>query len=433
MSRGRGGRSPIARVAGRRVWDSRGLPALEVEVTLDGGVTGVAAAPAAGLAAPGEPVDLRDGGAAFAGQDVTRAIEAVRSMIGPALVGLDATDQDAIDRRLIARDGTADRRVLGGNAMFATSLAAAYAAAASDDVPLWQHLARGGAPAPLPLPRVQLLDCGLATGAGSSLVGVWLVPVGAEDYGAALDWCSEVTRAAAGFVAERGRGAPVSGPRGGLRIAGATAEEAIEIAVRSIERAGFSAGEDLALGLDVRAWRFGRGGRYRIADDGRETDTHGMISRYLGWLRRYPIASLSDPLGHDEVAGVAALTSVAGAAVEMAMGDSVAMDVRRTRQLADEKAGTALIVKAGQASTLTEMRAAVDEARAVGWGTIVTARTGETDAAWLVHLAVAWGIGQLAVGGLARGERTAGWNEGLRLAERLPTGAAVPLRTAFPW
>lgn len=423
----------IAQLAGRRVWDSRGLPALEVEVMLEGGAVGVGSAPAAGLPAPGEPFDLRDGGAAFAGQDLRRAIESIRSAIGPALIGLDAADQEAIDRRMIALDGTPERRVLGGNAMLAVSLAVAKASAAADDIPLWQRLAGGGRPSPLPLPRVQLLDCGLATGPGSELAGVWLVPFGAEDFGGALDWCSEVTRTAAGLVAERGRGAASSGPRGGLRLAGVTAEEAIEVAVRSIERAGFAIGEDVALGLDVRAWRFGRAGRYRIGSDGRETDTHGMISRYLGWLRRYPIVSIADPLGNDEIAGLAALTAAAGAAVEIALGDSVLADPRRVRQLAGETAGTALIVKAGQSATLTEMRGAVDEARSVGWRAIVAARTGETEAGWLVHLAVAWGIGQLAIGGLARGERVGGWNEGLRLADRLPTGGAVPPNSAFPW
>lgn len=431
MSRtGRGG-TRIARVAGRRVWDSRGLPAIEVEVMLEGGATGTAAAPAAGLPAPGEPLDLRDGGAAFAGQDVMRAAAGVAAAIAPVLTGLDAADQDAIDRRMMVLDGTADRRVLGANAMIATSLAAAHAAA--DGIPLWQQLAPGGEPSPLPLPRVQLLDCGLAIGHDNDLAGVWLVPAGAADFGCALDWCSEVTRTAAGLVAERGRGAAAAGPSGGLRLAGVTAEEAIEVAVRAIERAGFTAGEDLALGLDVRAWRFGRSGRYRMGVDGRETDTHGMITRYLGWLRRYPIASLADPLGNDEIAGVAALASAAGGAVEIAMGDSVMSEPRRMRQLADEKAGTSLIVKAGQHATLTEMRAAVDEARAAGWGTIAAARTGECEAGWLVHLAVAWGIGQLAAGGLARGERLAQWNEGLRLAERLPTGGAVPQPTEFPW
>ncbi len=415
------------------MWDSRGLPTIEIEVVLEDGATGIGAAPAAGLPAPGEPVDLRDGGAAFAGQDVTRAISGVRTAIAPALIGLDAADQEAIDRRMIAIDGTADRRVLGGNAMIATSLAVANAAAAADDIPLWQHLARGGRPSPLPLPRVQLLDCGLSIATGSDLVGLWLVPVGAEDFGSALDWCSEVTRTAALLVAERGRGVAVAGPRGGLRIAGVTAEEAIEVAVRSIERAGFAIGEDIALGLDVRAWRFGRGGRYRIGIDGRETDTHGMIARYLGWLRRYPIVSLADPLGNDEIAGVAALTAAAGASVEIAIGDSALLEPQRLRQLADERAGSALLLKAGQFATLTELRAAVEQARAAGWGTILAARTGEVEANWLVHLAVAWGVGQLAAGGLARGERVARWNEGLRLADRLPSGGAVPPQSAFPW
>ncbi len=158
-----------------------------------------------------------------------------------------------------------------------------------------------------------------------------------------------------------------------------------------------------------------------------------MIERYLAWLRRYPIVSLSDPLGADEIAGVAALAASAGTQIEIACGDAIVADPRRVRQLADEKAGNALVLEPGQVATLTELRAAHDEARAVGWRTILSGRTGDTESGWLVHLAVGWGIGQMAAGGLARGERIAKWNEGLRLAETLPSGGTLPPRSDFPW
>lgn len=425
--------SRIARVYGRRLWDSRGLPALEAEVRLEGGAVGRAVAPAAGLPAPGEPIDLRDAGAAFGGQDVTRALTGLGDRIAAVLAGIDAADQETVDRRLIGLDGTADRGRLGSPTMFAVSLACAEAAAAADGVPLWQHLARENRPGPLPLPRVQLLDAGLTPANGNDIAGVWLIAVGADDVASALDWSSEVTRSAATLLAQRGRGAPLSGPRGALRWAGVTADELIELSVRAIEVAGFMPGEDLALAIDVRAWRFGQGGRYRIQADGRETDTRGMIDRYLGWLRRYPIVSLVDPLGMDEIAGVAALTAAAGGSVEIALGDAILGDPRRLAPLALEKAGNALVLKPGQVSSLTELKAAFADAREAGWGTILSARTGESEAGWLVHLAVGWGIGQMAVGGLARGERVAKWNEALRLAETLPTSGTLPPRAGFPW
>jgi enolase len=427
------GATVIRNVRGIRVWDSRGQPGLEVEVTLDGGAVAIAGAPAAGWTAPGEAADLRDGGAAFGGRDVTRAIAGIDRDIAAALGGLDAMDQEGIDRRLIALDGTPDRRRLGGAAMLATSLAVAQAAAAAEGVALWRHLARGATPASLPLPRVAIVDCGTTPGTAEDIAGLSLVPVAAEDYASALDWSAVATHALAALVEERGRGRATATPRGALGISRAGSDELIEMTVRAIERSGFAAGEELALAIDVRAGRYGRRGRYRIGDDGRETDTAGMIERYLGWLRRYPVVSLVDPLGVDEIGGVAALAAAAGSAVEVASGDGALGDPRRIRLLADEKAGDALLLKPGQVATLTELGAAVSEARAVGWRTIVAARSGETSPGWLAHLAVAWGISQLAAGGLARGERTAVWNEGLRLARHLPGGGLLPSRSDFPW
>ena len=427
------GSSRIVRVRGRRVWDSRGVPVVEAEVQLEGGAVGRAIAPASGFAVVGEALDLRDGGAAFAGRDVMRALEHVNDEIARAIAGLDAADQGAVDRRLLALDTTPDRRRLGGNAMFATSLAVAHAAAAANDVPVWTIFARGASPGPLPLPRVQIIDCGLTPDRACDFAGISLIAIGADDYASALDWSAEVTRAAAELIDRSGRGQPVAGPRGALRFSGATSNEAIELAVRAIEKAGFAPGEDLALAVDVRAALFGRAGRYRTSAGGAETDTRGMIERYLAWLRRYPIVSLSDPLGADEIAGVAALAASAGTQIEIACGDAIVADPRRVRQLADEKAGNALVLEPGQVATLTELRAAHDEARAVGWRTILSGRTGDTESGWLVHLAVGWGIGQMAAGGLARGERIAKWNEGLRLAETLPSGGTLPPRSDFPW
>ncbi len=314
----------IAAVRGRRLWDSRGQPAVEVEVRLQCGATGRATAPSAALVAPGEAHDLRDGGAAFGGRDVA----------------------------------------------------------------------------------------------------------------AALDWSAVVTRTLAAMLSDRAGAAVQTTPRGGLRVGGLGGVEAIEAAARAVERAGFAAGEEMALAVEVRAWRFGRQGRYRMGDDGRETDTHGMIARYLGWLGRYPIVSLVDPLGIDEIAGMAALVAAAGRSVEVAVGDAVTGDARRVRRLADERAASGIVVKPGQAATLTELGAAVAEGRAVGLGTVMAARTGVTDGGWLAHLAVAWGAGQLAAGGLARGERTGIWNDLLRVSDRgagAHGGCAMRPRSEFPW
>ena len=421
----------ILSVHGRRVWDSRARPTVEVEVALSGGARGRAIAPAGASRGSGEAADLRDGGDAFGGYGVARAVAAVNGEIAAALEGLDARDRAGTDRRLIALDGTADKSRLGGNALVAASMAVAHAAAAAEGVPLWRHLA-GDAEPVMPLPEIQIFGGGAHAARRVDIQDFMIVAVGASDYGEALDRTAEVYRAAGAIMAERGLLAGTA-DEGGFWPAFDGNEQALETLVRAIERAGLTPGEQVGISLDVAASEFGARGRYRLARDGKTLDTDGMCELLGGWIDRFPIVSVEDPLAEDDFDGLAAFTRTHGARVQIVGDDALVSDAARVREAAAAGACNAVLLKPNQAGTLTECWEALAAARAAGYGAIVSARSGETEDATVVHLAVGWGAGQLKVGSIAHGERTAKWNEGLRIAETLPDGGRLPPRSAFPW
>jgi enolase len=423
--------STIAKVHGRRVWDSRGRPTVEVEVTLAGGARGRAIAPAGASTGSGEAVDRRDGGAAFGGYDVTGAVAAVEGEIARALAGRDAADQQAVDRALIALDGTPNKARLGGNALIATSLAVAHAAAAAAGVPLWRWLG-GDADARLPLPEIQIFGGGAHAGRRVDVQDFMVIAVGARDFGEALDWTAEVYRAAGALMAEAGRLQGVA-DEGGFWPAFDSNEEALAMLVRAIERAGRTPGQDVGISLDIAASELGRGGRYKLAREGRALDSDGLAEMLLGWLARYPIVSIEDPLAEDDAEGLRKFTAAAGPRVQVVGDDFIVTNAARVRAAAQRGACNTALIKPNQAGTLTETRAAAEAARDAGWGAIVSARSGESEDVSIVHLAVGWGVKQLKVGSFARSERMAKWNEGLRLGETLANGLALPPRAAFPW
>jgi enolase len=403
-----------------------------VEIVTEGGARGRAIAPAGASTGSGEATDLRDGGTAFGGQDVTLAVSNVLHIIAPALKGQDCAEQAVADGILTGLDGTPTCSRLGGNAMIATSMALAHAAAAARGVPLWRHLAGDGEPGPLPLPEIQIFGGGAHANGRVDVQDFMVTAVGAPDYPTALDWTADVYRAAGRIMAGTGRLAGVA-DEGGYWPAFNTNEEAIDTLLRAIESAGRVPGEEVAITLDVAASEFGEGGRYRLARDGRELDTDGMADLVLSWLSRYPIVSVEDPLAEDDADGLAAFTRAAGPAVQVVADDFTVTNAARVEAAAKAGACNTLLLKPNQCGTLTAARAALDATRRVGWGCIVSARSGETEDVTIVHLAAGWGAPQLKVGSFARSERMAKWNEGLRLAEALPTGSALPPRIAFPW
>ena len=407
----------IAFVHGRRVWDSRGRPTLEADVLLECGAVGRGMAPAGASTGSAEALDLRDGGAAFGGYDVTDALEQVNTAIAAALAGCDAADQEAIDAALIALDGTPDRSRLGANAMTAVSIAVAQAAAGAVGEPLFRYLG-GPEAATLPLPQIQIFGGGAHGGRRVDIQDFLVVCPAATSFAEALDWTAEVYRAAGAMMRETGRLAGVA-DEGGWWPDFPTNEAALEALVGAIARAGFTPGKQVAIALDIAASDFGRGGHYRLGLENREIDSDGMIRLLAGWVDAYPIVSIEDPLAEDDAAGFAAFTAAMDGRIQIVGDDFLVTDAARVREAAAAGAGNCVLLKPNQRGTLSETLAAWRAARAVGFAGIVSARSGETEDTTIVHLAVGWGVGQLKVGSFARGERMAKWNEALRIEEAL--------------
>jgi enolase len=407
----------IAFVHGRRVWDSRGRPTVEAEVLLEGGGVGRAIAPAGASTGTGEALDLRDGGEAFGGYDVKRAIGHVNGAIARAVIGLDAADQPVLDRRLIELDGTPSKSRLGGNAVLSVSMAAAHAAAAAAGEPLYRYL--GGPDCHLmPLPQIQIFGGGAHAGRRVDIQDFLIVCPAATSFAQALDWTADVYRVAGEIMKEAGTLQGVA-DEGGWWPAFSTNEQALQTLVEAIERAGFAAGSQVAIALDVAASEFSRNGKYKLALEDKELDSDGMIKLLTGWIRRYPIVSIEDPLAEDDDVGFTAFTHEVGRRVQVIGDDFLVSKASRVREAALRGAANAVLLKPNQRGTLTETFEAWKAAQDVGFAGIVSARSGETEDVTIVHLAVGWGVGQLKVGSFARGERMAKWNEALRIEEAL--------------
>lgn len=420
----------IEQVVARRVWDSRGRPTIEAEVHLRNAIVGRASAPAGASTGSGEAVDLRDGGASQGGLDVTRALDGVAREIAPALRGLDVTDQAALDQVLLELDGTPSKRRLGGNALIAVSMAALHAAAGAARQPLWQYLL-GDGPALVPLPEIQIFGGGAHAGRRVDVQDFMVMPTGADSFAQALDWTADIYRAAGIRMADAGRLHGVA-DEGGYWPTFDTNEDALECLLHAIEDAGRIPGDEVAIALDIAASELGGAGRYRLGLEEREIDSDGLCELLVGWVDRYPIVSVEDPVAEDDTTGMRRFMAAVGHRVQVVGDDYLVTDAARVRKAAADQACNALLVKPNQAGTMTETRAALDAARTAGLGTIVSARSGETEDVTVAHLAVGWGAGQLKVGSFSRSERMAKWNEILRIEEALGDGTTFAGARVLP-
>jgi len=358
---------------------------------------------------------LRDGGGAFGGFDVQRAVANVNMAIADAIKGLDALDQESVDARLIELDPSPAKQRLGGNATVAVSMAVLHAAADSQKLPLWRFLAQPGE-VRLPLPEVQIFGGGAHAGRRIDIQDLLIMPMGADSFSRALEMVAEVYRAAGQIMDDRGKRFGVA-DEGGWWPDFATNEEAIETLLQSIERADFRPGEDVAISLDLAASEFYRDGLYVLGLEQRKLPAGEWIAVLMEWLKKYPIVSVEDPVAESDAQGMAEFTAQAGAAVQVIGDDFLVTSTGRIQAAAASGCCNAVLLKPNQAGTVTETKQALDAAKALNWGCIVSARSGETEDTTITHLATGWDAGQLKVGSFARSERMAKWNEGLRIED----------------
>lgn len=409
--------SSIRAVRARRIWDSRGRPTIEAEIELADGSVGRGLAPAGASRGSREALDLRDGGTLLGGSGVAQALAGIAREIAPALLGRDARDQAGLDAFLIELDGTVLKSRLGGNALVAVSLAALHAAAASARQPLWRYLAAGN-PVTLPMPEIQIFGGGAHAGRRIDIQDLMVLPIGATSVNEALEMTAEVYLAAGKIMTARGLLQGVA-DEGGYWPAFDSNEQALDTLVEAIEGAGYDPQTQVAISLDIAASEFGADGRYRLGLDKRELDSDGLCALMLDWCARYPIVSIEDPLAEDDGAGLQKFTAAVGDRVQVIGDDYLVTNAVKVEQAAADGAVNAVLLKVNQAGTVSETRAALEAAQRHGFGTIVSARSGETEDVAIAHLAVGWNAKQLKVGSFARSERMAKWNELVRIEEAL--------------
>jgi len=411
----------IAHVHGRRVWDSRGRPTVEAEVTLASGVSGRAIAPAGASTGSGEALDMRDGGQKLGGYNVARAVSHVNGEIATALKGMDVGNQQEIDEALIELDGTPNKTRLGANALLAVSMAVLHAAAASVKKPLWAYLS-GGDPVRIPVPEIQIFGGGAHAGRRVDIQDFLVICPTASNFDEVMERTAEVYRAAGQLLAEKNRLQGVA-DEGGWWPSFDTNEEALDFLVRAIERAGYTPGDEVSIALDVAASEFCKNGRYRLGLDQRELDRDGMGEMLVNWVDRYPIISIEDPFAEDDKQGFRMFTAAVGRRVQIVGDDLLVTNAARVEEAAREKLATCVLIKPNQAGTVTETYAALETAHRFGLGAIVSARSGESEDVTIAHMAVGWNAGQFKVGSITRSERMAKWNEILRIEEFLGANA----------
>jgi enolase len=412
----------ILDVKARRVWDSRGRATIEAEVTVGRGTTvlatGRAIAPAGASTGSGEAKAI----------DAGAAVKNVNTLIRGALRALSASDQAAIDERMIELDGTSDKSRLGANAMVAVSLACAHADAVSRKIPLWRKLADEKRVA-LPVPQIQIYGGGAHARGRVDIQDYMIICAGAGSFAEALEWTAQVYAAAGARLARKGMLQGVA-DEGGYWPAFKTNEEALSELVGAIADAGFEPGADVCIALDIAATQLYRNGRYHFALENRALAAPELQALLLRWIERYPLVSIEDPFAENDAAAMRAFTQAAGGRVQIVGDDFFVTSPDRVK--AADGACNAVLLKPNQVGTLTETFACWQAAREAGYRAIVSARSGETEDVSIVHLAVGWGVGQLKVGSFSRSERMAKWNEGLRIEESLGAKALpFPARKLF--
>jgi enolase len=422
--------SEIVHVHAREILDSRGNPTVEAEVRLDSGALGRAGVPSGASTGAGEALELRDSGDRYGGKGVSRAVANILDVIGPELLGLDALDQRAIDALMTDLDSTDDKSRLGANAILGVSLAVAKAAAAELEMPLFRYL--GGPDAHLlPVPLMNVINGGAHADNALDFQEFMVAPIGAASYAEALEWGTGVYRALKKTLERRGLATGV-GDEGGFAPDLGANSEALDLLVEAIGSAGFEPGAEVALALDPATSEIAEGDDYVLASEDRRLSSDALIEFWGDWVERYPILSIEDAMGENDWSGWAALTQELGDRVQLVGDDLFVTNPEILERGIKERAANAILVKPNQIGSLTETFECVRLAQRASFSTVISHRSGETEDATIADLSVALNAGQIKTGAPARGERTAKYNQLLRIEEALGQSARYAGPDAFP-
>lgn len=410
--------STILDIQAREILDSRGNPTVEVDVTLEDGAVGRAAVPSGASTGAYEAVEMRDGDKdRYNGKGVLKAVDAVNFEIFEALVGADALDQAGLDQDLIELDGTPNKGRLGANAILGASMAVARAAADSVEMPLWRYL--GGVHAHLlPTPMMNIMNGGAHANNALDVQEFMIMPVGAPHFSDGLRMGAEIFHVLKSLLSDAGMSTAV-GDEGGFAPAINSSDEALSYITKAIESAGYKPGEDVMIALDAAASEFCEDGVYHLKGEGRQLSTKEMNEMWAGLVRNHPIMSLEDPLHEDDWDGFTALTEMVGERVQIVGDDLFVTNPERLSRGISQNAANAILIKVNQIGTLSETLQAIDMAQKAGFGVVISHRSGETEDSFIADLSVASNAGQIKTGSLSRSDRTAKYNQLLRIEQEL--------------
>lgn len=421
--------SNITKIHAREILDSRGNPTLEAEVTLESGAFGRAAVPSGASTGVREALELRDGDKSrYMGKGVSKAVNNVNTEINDALTGMDGQDQLALDNKMIELDGTATKERLGANAILAASLAASHAAAKENDEALYVHLGNGTYK--MPVPMMNIINGGEHADNSVDLQEFMILPVGAPSFKEALRYGAEVFHTLRSVLSARGMTTTV-GDEGGFAPDLSSNEEAIEVILEAIGKAGFKAGEDIYLGLDAASSEFYKDGVYNLASEGKTFSSEEFTDYLAGWCRQYPIISVEDGLDEGDWDGWAYMTKQLGDKVQLVGDDLFVTNTSILQEGIDKNIANSILIKFNQIGTLTETLNAINLAHGAGYTAVISHRSGETEDSTIADLCVATCAGQIKTGSLSRSDRIAKYNQLLRIEEALGSDAVYAGKSAF--
>jgi enolase len=422
--------SAIVDIVGREILDSRGNPTVECDVLLESGTMGRAAVPSGASTGSREAIELRDGDKKrYLGKGVLKAVEHVNTEISEAVLGLDASEQAFLDRTLIDLDGTENKSRMGANAMLAVSMAVARAAAEEIGLPLYRYFG-GSAAMQMPVPMMNVINGGAHANNNLDLQELMIIPVGAPSFREAMRYGAETFHALKKILHDKGMSTAV-GDEGGFAPTVASHEAAIQMILEAIDKAGFTAGEQIAIGLDCAASEFHKDGKYVLAGESMTLSAPEWTDMLATWVDKYPIISIEDGMGESDWDGWKHLSDKLGSKVQLVGDDLFVTNTRILKEGIEKRVANSILIKINQIGTLTETFAAIEMAKRASWTAVISHRSGETEDATIADIAVGTNAGQIKTGSMSRSDRMAKYNQLLRIEEDLGDVATYPGRGAF--